>query len=526
MKKTTQKGFSTLEIVIAFAVMTLSMTAIIMVAFGNQSSAIDTELAQRGLYVAQKKLEEAAASLLTDFGSVQSEAAAISFDSIYDTQIEVNDISPCVKELESTSFWDRDTRDLQTSLTSLLVSPKESLALGNDCKTEKTKKIWDNPVSFAFSDPIDAGNQGTAVDTVEHGSKNYAILTTKWKNNKNTLWVIDATNPGDPEAVAGIEALDKLDFTDVDAYHLESSNFIYAFVASASTTAQMQVYQIDITNPAAVTMIKVAQVKLPQLTNGVGRTIYYYDNKVYIGTQYVACVGTCSAAQNNEFHIYDVTTPATPTWQGSVNVNHNINDIAVLGDWAYLALSDDTRELAVIQINSTKANYLTHHDTTGFGYNAAGTTDALTLAVSGQYVFVGRGQSSSPELFALKASDLRNGTSVTDGALSSINLEGVNCTYKSGTIKSKACISSGKLLKDIALDGDLAFLVTTEGNAEFQVWDISNISDIKPKTKCNSYEFPAKPVAIDFSGDYGYVAVESNDAFRVMYDNNAQVCMP
>jgi type II secretory pathway pseudopilin PulG len=100
MKKATQKGFSTLEIVIAFAVMTLSMTAIIMVAFGNQTSAIDTELAQRGLYVAQKRLEEAAASLLTDFGSVQSEAAAISFDSIYDTQIEVNDISPCVKEVE------------------------------------------------------------------------------------------------------------------------------------------------------------------------------------------------------------------------------------------------------------------------------------------------------------------------------------------------------------------------------------------------------------------------------------------
>lgn len=522
----TNKGFSTIELLIAFAVMTLSMTAVIMVAFGNQATAIDTQLAQRGLYIAQKQLEEAGASLISNFNAIESEDAAISFDSTYDTQIEIIDISPCVKEVESMSLWNRNVRELETSLKSIFVSPKESLALGNDCQTQKSKKLWDNPVSYNFSTPIDAGSPGSAIDTIRHNDTRYAILTTNWENNKNTLWVIDATDPSNPQAVGGVEATDKLNFIDVDAYHIESTNYIYAFVASASTTAQLQIYLIDITNPSSITISRIAKARLPQLTNGVPRSIYYYDNRIYIGTQFVACPRTCTPAQNNEFHIYNVSTPSSPTWQGGVNVNHNINDIAVLGDWAYLAISDNNRELAVLQINPSKSNYLVHHDTTKFGYDAPGNTDGQTLAVSGQYVYMGRPQSSSPDLFAFRASDLTHGASVTDGALSSINLESVNCTYKSGTLKSKACLSSGKVIRDIALDGQLMFLVTTEGNAEFQAWDISNPKDIKPKAKCNTYEFPAKPVAIDFNDDYGYVAVESNDAFRVVYDNSAQVCIP
>ena len=63
-------GFSTLELLIAFAVLTLSLTAVILVAFGNQSVAIDTELAQRALYLAAKNLDEAGALAISDFDAL------------------------------------------------------------------------------------------------------------------------------------------------------------------------------------------------------------------------------------------------------------------------------------------------------------------------------------------------------------------------------------------------------------------------------------------------------------------------
>jgi len=56
-----RKGFITLELMIAIAVMVTSISAVILVAFGNQSLSIDTELAQRALYLAEQKLEKAGA---------------------------------------------------------------------------------------------------------------------------------------------------------------------------------------------------------------------------------------------------------------------------------------------------------------------------------------------------------------------------------------------------------------------------------------------------------------------------------
>ncbi len=526
--KSQNDGFSTLELLIAMAVMTLSMTAVIMVAFGNQSIAIDTELAQRGLYVAQMRLEEVGSTIANNFNVLETEASTTTIG-LYDTKVKVTDISPCAKEVQSTAAWDRDLRNLNSSLRSIFISTTTSQALGNDCATKKSKTPWDNPVSFNFSSPINSGNSGTGIDVVEHDSETYAILTTNWSNNKNTLFVINATDPesNDPEVIGGIEASDKKDFMDVDVYHEEGSDFIYAFVASASINSQLQVYKIDVSNPASSSVMRVATATLPQLTNGAARTIYYYDQKVYIGTQFVACPGSCSSSQNNELHIYNVANPATPTWIGSVNVNHNINDIEVLGDWAYLAISDNNRELAVIQINPSKPNYLVHHDTTSFGYNAGGIDDATTVAVSGQYVYLGRNRANNnPDFLVLKSNDVHNGTSVTDGVMSAVDLDNTTCTYKSGTIQTKNCLKVNTSIKDISLQNQFAFLLTDNQNAEFQIWDISNPSSVKPKAKCNTFDFPAKPVKLDFSGDYGYLAIESNDGFRVMYDNNLQVCMP
>ena len=60
-------GFATLEILIAFAVLILSISAVILLAFGNQSIIVDSRTNSEALYKAQKMLEEARAASRQDF---------------------------------------------------------------------------------------------------------------------------------------------------------------------------------------------------------------------------------------------------------------------------------------------------------------------------------------------------------------------------------------------------------------------------------------------------------------------------
>src|SRR3989344_4630557 len=67
-----KRGASTLELLIAFAVLTLSITAGILVIFGNQVVSVDTETNSEALARAEAMLEKARADSRNDFSSVVS----------------------------------------------------------------------------------------------------------------------------------------------------------------------------------------------------------------------------------------------------------------------------------------------------------------------------------------------------------------------------------------------------------------------------------------------------------------------
>src|SRR3989338_9394963 len=84
------KGFATLEILIAFAVLILSISAVILLVFGNQSIIIDSQTNSEALYKAQKMLEEARAASKQDFFSVNS--ITTTSDDIYQKTLDVIDL--------------------------------------------------------------------------------------------------------------------------------------------------------------------------------------------------------------------------------------------------------------------------------------------------------------------------------------------------------------------------------------------------------------------------------------------------
>lgn len=75
---------------------------------------------------------------------------------------------------------------------------------------------------------------------------------------------------------------------------------------------------------------------------------------------------------------------------GQVEISANVNGIAVVGDYAYLATGNNTRELIVIRLSDMQiVNSL----------NLAGNTDALSVAASGTMLYLGRGSAASLELY-------------------------------------------------------------------------------------------------------------------------------
>src|SRR6185295_19969134 len=99
-----KKGFATLEVLIAFAILIMSISAVIMVVFGNQSITIDTETNNEAIAKAKKGLEDARALSRKDFISVTSSASSVEMSGplAYTKKLDVIDLAQCEKQATST----------------------------------------------------------------------------------------------------------------------------------------------------------------------------------------------------------------------------------------------------------------------------------------------------------------------------------------------------------------------------------------------------------------------------------------
>ncbi len=133
---------------------------------------------------------------------------------------------------------------------------------------------------------------------------------------------------------------------------------------------------------------------LPGVTGSFpqGRSILYYDKKLYIGTHRTA---------GHEFHVYDASNPEQIRWLGSLELNHNINDIAIYGKYAFLATSGNIHDVIILDISKSIPVRLSNID-------IAGNEDALTLSVLGKFLFIGKAKardSNHPEFTIFDISD-------------------------------------------------------------------------------------------------------------------------
>lgn len=482
--KKKERGIGVIEMIISLMVITSAFTAVILIVFGNQSLKLDNEVNNDALYRASQIIEKSKVLAAGQFSSV---VASSSTENIFSKNLAVLDISPCRKDITSSINWSvQVNRSQNVFLTTSLVSQEEAEALGEDCELTPPSQNWeiDCPPQHGF-DFTPGGLAATGLDLLRRGNNKYAILTSgKGSVDKHDFWIVDVTTKTSINLVSSINT--GPDANDVDAF----GN--YAFVANNNTTGQLIVIDIsNLSSPATISYKNLPGVN-PAGSWPQAREVFYYNDRVYVGTRETA---------GPEFHIFDVSNPSNPVHLGSREINHTIHNIIVRGDYAYLATSADQNELIILNVSnpaSIQPAFPGVGNPEPMGFNAPGSQDGKSIYLLGDKLYLGRDRGTGAN-YDFLVLDIKNPNSVSQLGAVLLNLN-------PNTAAQGSIVSAG-----------LAFIVTSDQNKGFQLWNVANPASMSEIDSCNYSE---KVVDIDFDGQHHYVANESNNGLRIISSVN------
>ncbi len=447
-----------MEILVALTIFVLTITAIIFLSSGSQSVSIDTELNNQTIYKAKEQLENARATAKNNFGSLVSASSA---DNGFLKELIVENLGAYEKKVTSKVSWQiTPSRILKTELATIISDWKSAVAVGGDTGGGGISGDWKNPRTLGSVD-MGPGNSATGLDVI---NKIVYLSTEASDSKKPDFYIIDATNGQNPSVRSSINTGPGLNAVDVAGH--------YAYVANQDDSSQLQI--IDVNNLNSPNL--AASFKLPE-ASGIGNSIFYYNQKIYIGTK---------KATGPEFFIIDVTNPTNLISLGSKEINADVNAIYIKNNIAYLAVSNEY-ELKIFNINNPA-------QITEIGsFNAPGDSeDGKSLDLVNDKLYLGR---------------TVGGNHADHHELHILNVSNLSSIQNLGSKDLTADLNSLKI-RDY-----LAFLATSDSNKEFQVWNISDPANI---AFWSSFNFPQVATGIDFEDNIVYVSIRSNDALRII----------
>ncbi len=492
------RGMGTIEILIAFAIFTLTMGALITLVFGNQTVSTDTQISDEALYKAQALVEQARALASQDFTQVQS--ISTTTDSIYQKSVNVQDLDSTTKQLLALVSWTSGGRTLYTRVMTLLTSP--SVAACN--ATVANPLAWKTPQHWDFSGSSLTGNNSNGLgfsDMRVYKQKLY-VTADATDNSNNTFYVFSL--PADPSQMPtlGNNYVDNAQgiTAGLNAVAVASSgSTVYAYVsnaytgASPSCTEAANCAEIQIINATGVPFV-ARNFKIPATTVSnklpASTAVYYAGGYLYVGLSKVA-----NNSANGEFVILDVGggsgSPTAPVLLGTYPTGSTINSIYVSGNYAYVTTDDNgtpNKQLLVIDISKKNLNPLPLSSY----FQVAGAGFGRVVTGSGNQIYLGRSYlANSPTLYVLNAS------TPTVTPLPSL-------TSNSGTSN----------ISSIVIRSTLAFILTS---SQFQVWDVTTPSAITPWTTTGSAadfmtlsSLGGSGTSFNCSGNYFYTAIASS----------------
>lgn len=447
--KNIMRGIATLEVLIAFAIITLGIGASILLIFGNQTSSASNQTSIEAVSLSQKILEEARAQARFDFQSVVPNLhTTIALGStLYTKSLEVSQTDFFTKEVSSVVSWEESGKSLFVRLSTLLSNP-EGVSTSETCSSVLLGN-WKSPLIKSWEFGKDIVNDGVNIfpiaDIDMYQDTLYVVLSSSSSNNSPTFFTlhIDRSNPtAKPLLQASIDN----DTGVKTGLHGVTATNRYAFLANGlgPTKGQLQIVDLSQNPPTLIKAYKIPGVS-GSSSQAVGQTIAHKDGYVYIGLT--------KTSSGPEFNIVDVGggtgSPTNPIWVGGYSVGNGINAILIKDSFAYIA-TPNNEELTVLDI-SNKANPFRVS-----GFNAPDNQgNGKSLSIQGNRLYLGRTvTSANPEFYILERS---NPPSIPPSPLAS---------------KEISSSINGIISRDY-----LTLLLT---NSQFQIWNTANPSEILP----------------------------------------------
>lgn len=495
-----QKGSSIIEMMVAFAILALAITAVITVSFGNQSTAVSSELNNKAVYLAEGVMEDAYANSVADWNSLVP-GTINEVEGIFTKKLTVWP-GLCSRRADVTISWETPPAPAQQiSLSNVFTDIETSLALSNDCPSGETDD-WENP-GDAISEAL-SGFPATDIDVVD----NMIYLTTEPSSATNPDFFIYEFNPS-TETLTKRSELN----TGEGLYAVDVAGD-YAFVINKTKTPPPQpknVWQlqiIEISDPN--TPVPVQSANLPDVGDGTyptGISIYHYGDVVYVGTE--------ESSDDPEFYIFDVSNPETiplPPLE-SVEVGYDVRAITVVetaGEkHAYLATSDTDKELTVVELSGPSVN-------SDLGFDAPGDHWGSAVTAAGRIYFGLRREDADDDsdFFILDKNKILDDAEDDDGIVGSVDIGLANNARITGIVVR----ASGQKA--------LAFLGLDDSTAGLEIWNISNEGDLELNSGCGEPNFSENGAGIDMNDDYIFTANSANAKIRVFKDQNTACSIP
>lgn len=486
---------STLEIVIAFALIIIAIVGGVDASYSAQYWSLASLTSNEGLYKAKTVLETIRANASFDFQSASSspltasknqndaaDKSCIAGGLCYFTGTFVTDYSTCAKFAEARVAWDVSQRypTTTTSLFSNLTNDAEIIALGGDCLLARPAGSWTTASPSIVGSVSLGGEYTTGIDVLQ---KKIYVTASSTNISARQLRIYSTPQAlGQSPTLLGSTPGSTLRLNAVDAVRDESTGRLYVYAAQHATSSQLAVFDAtDSANPTLVTTRGLSGVD-PLGSYPQGWRVFAYGSRLYVTTRETA---------GPELHIFDISQPTQPTEivSAATELTRTVNALVVRNEivngatrrFLYLAASAGLKELSVLDVTGDTP-------VEKVAVNLSNTQDALSLSLIGNRLYVGRQLTSGgPELFVFDTKQLQAGNTTPLG--------------------------SAKVGGDVAAIravGDVLFLATSVAGAEFEVrasdytkWSTTNAATGRYSTTAFTN---LAPQSLDVEGDYVYGA--------------------
>lgn len=473
--KSGKKGFSTIELMIAFALLTLVLTGVIIAQFSATYWQLAAQTSNEALYIAKTHLEIERGAARGEFTMASStpttknpDAPCLAGGLCYYVTDTVTELSACAKYIHSLVAWSvQNYPTTTTSLFTTITSPNEAILLGGDCPLVSPAGTW-TKTPTALRSLVLNGN-ATGIDTLD-GNGYVSLDAAPYFASVHAAGSIYQIPIGETVALNG-----------VDVARDQATGRIYAYVARNSATKQLGIIDLtDISHPATTTLPFAlgmnGDVTSP---NAFGWRVSLYDRKAYVVTKQTG---------QPDFHVVDVANPVLPIEKGDYTLNTTVNDLVIRDRkiagtthrFAYLATTNPTKEVIILDVtNPTSITLVSYLDIPETGCGLADPPDATTLSLVGTTLHIGREYSgvSCPSLETLYIVDVTTpGTPTltrkirTDATIVGLRVAG-GFAYIQSTSQVAAPSTS-------LLDIDSTYLYVgrpiASGTQKVSVWNVAN----------------------------------------------------